>query len=158
MIRRPPRSTQGRTLFPYTTLFRSPRPPEVRGHAARARRAPRLPGARALREARRGGIVHPAQSAERSLLALELLGPALQRARGAERDLGLPRGRERGELTDDPAVRREPLLPSRGQPLDRDAAGHDRHDHLRRVRVPPEAAGGLPGSAELLGAWTPLAH
>src|SRR5216117_3014166 len=23
MIRRPPRSTQGRTLFPYTTLFRS---------------------------------------------------------------------------------------------------------------------------------------
>src|SRR5216117_2871185 len=24
MIRRPPRSTQGRTLFPYTTLFRSP--------------------------------------------------------------------------------------------------------------------------------------
>src|SRR5216117_4495100 len=26
MIRRPPRSTQGRTLFPYTTLFRS-KPP-----------------------------------------------------------------------------------------------------------------------------------
>src|SRR5216117_3868009 len=26
MIRRPPRSTQGRTLFPYTTLFRSRRP------------------------------------------------------------------------------------------------------------------------------------
>src|SRR5213083_74941 len=25
MIRRPPRSTQQRTLFPYTTLFRSPR-------------------------------------------------------------------------------------------------------------------------------------
>src|SRR5216117_3900269 len=25
MIRRPPRSTQGRTLFPYTTLFRSER-------------------------------------------------------------------------------------------------------------------------------------
>src|SRR5216117_2817999 len=25
MIRRPPRSTQGRTLFPYTTLFRSAR-------------------------------------------------------------------------------------------------------------------------------------
>src|SRR5216117_4226854 len=25
MIRRPPRSTQGRTLFPYTTLFRSRR-------------------------------------------------------------------------------------------------------------------------------------
>src|SRR5216117_4569407 len=27
MIRRPPTSTQGRTLFPYTTLFRSPCPP-----------------------------------------------------------------------------------------------------------------------------------
>src|SRR5216117_4434239 len=26
MIRRPPRSTQGRTLFPYTTLFRSNAP------------------------------------------------------------------------------------------------------------------------------------
>src|SRR5216117_4405638 len=26
MIRRPPRSTQGRPLFPYTTLFRSRRP------------------------------------------------------------------------------------------------------------------------------------
>src|SRR6187200_3777828 len=27
MIRRPPRSTLCQTLFPYTTLFRSPRPP-----------------------------------------------------------------------------------------------------------------------------------
>src|SRR5216117_3056378 len=50
MIRRPPRSTQGRTLFPYTTLFRSTRsgwpravhPPWIR-HAApsdQERRAP----------------------------------------------------------------------------------------------------------------------
>src|SRR5216117_4182053 len=33
MIRRPPRSTQGRTLFPYTTLFRSrpEHPPSVWG-------------------------------------------------------------------------------------------------------------------------------
>ena len=30
MIRRPPRSTQGRTLFPYTTLFRSPSFPGAR--------------------------------------------------------------------------------------------------------------------------------
>src|SRR5216117_4193103 len=29
MIRRPPRSTQGRTLFPYTTLFRSREPAHV---------------------------------------------------------------------------------------------------------------------------------
>src|SRR3546814_15945969 len=28
MIRRPPRSTRTTTLFPYTTLFRSPRRPE----------------------------------------------------------------------------------------------------------------------------------
>src|SRR5213595_4184182 len=35
MIRRPPRSTQLRTLFPYTTLFRSRPPP---GHQRRRRR------------------------------------------------------------------------------------------------------------------------
>src|SRR5213595_4137158 len=36
MIRRPPRSTQLRTLFPYTTLFRSgPRLPVRRGAARR---------------------------------------------------------------------------------------------------------------------------
>src|SRR3546814_11419828 len=29
MIRRPPRSTRTDTLFPYTTLFRSPPPPDV---------------------------------------------------------------------------------------------------------------------------------
>src|SRR3546814_10018495 len=29
MIRRPPRSTRTDTLFPYTTLFRSPNPPIV---------------------------------------------------------------------------------------------------------------------------------
>src|SRR3546814_5478002 len=29
MIRRPPRSTRTDTLFPYTTLFRSPRPVEL---------------------------------------------------------------------------------------------------------------------------------
>src|SRR5439155_10586710 len=85
-------------------------------------------------------------------------GPTLYRPRRAERGLGVSTRREHGELTDDPAVRREPLLPSRGQPLDRDAAGHDRHDHRRRVRVPPEAAGGLPGSAELLGARAALTH
>src|SRR3546814_2895650 len=33
MIRRPPRSTRTDTLFPYTTLFRSPGPPHVRAVA-----------------------------------------------------------------------------------------------------------------------------
>src|SRR3546814_6278099 len=37
MIRRPPRSTRTDTLFPYTTLFRSPRSPDK----ARRRQAPR---------------------------------------------------------------------------------------------------------------------
>src|SRR5213083_3515094 len=40
MIRRPPRSTQQRTLFPYTTLFRSsrraPEAPERRAYLCRA--------------------------------------------------------------------------------------------------------------------------
>src|SRR3546814_13631481 len=37
MIRRPPRSTRTDTLFPYTTLFRSCRPPDARAvHAATA--------------------------------------------------------------------------------------------------------------------------
>ncbi len=73
-----------------------PRPAEVRGHAARARRAPGLPGAGAVRAgAGRRRVVHPAESRERPLLALELLGSALQHPRRAERDLGLPRGRER---------------------------------------------------------------
>jgi rubrerythrin len=34
MIRRPPRSTQPTTLFPYTTLFRSTDDPEIRALAA----------------------------------------------------------------------------------------------------------------------------
>src|SRR3712207_8401896 len=49
MIRRPPRST----LFPYTTLFRSPPdPPPVPGSRGRRRRVPR----QALRRRRREGL------------------------------------------------------------------------------------------------------
>src|SRR2546430_10818460 len=48
MIRRPPRST----LFPYTTLFRSLRPPHRIGHGARRRLAG---GAHADREAHLAG-------------------------------------------------------------------------------------------------------
>src|SRR3546814_10647256 len=39
MIRRPPRSTRTDTLFPYTTLFRSPRPGD--GADGRSRPGPR---------------------------------------------------------------------------------------------------------------------
>src|SRR2546422_6914519 len=56
MIRRPPRST----LFPYTTLFRSPRRPNSRarralplGHRVRSRGV--RPGGGACRSPRRGG-------------------------------------------------------------------------------------------------------
>src|SRR5213596_4104682 len=48
MIRPPPRSTQDRTLFPYTTLFRSPRRPPRRTSRCRARRTP--PAARRSEE------------------------------------------------------------------------------------------------------------
>src|SRR5262245_64366354 len=56
MIRRPPRST----LFPYTTLFRSPRAARVRrGRSLRLSRTARAPGevgwARPLPVRRRGG-------------------------------------------------------------------------------------------------------
>src|SRR3546814_6569570 len=43
MIRRPPRSTRTDTRFPYTTLFRSPRPPRGPASLDVARSAPRRP-------------------------------------------------------------------------------------------------------------------
>src|SRR6267143_1338346 len=125
----------------------APRPRRTRGLA-------RADPVRA--RARRGRLVHPAESGERSLLALQLLGPAVRRARRAERDLGLSRGRERRVLAHDSAVRREQVLSSRGQPLDRDAAGDGRDDHRRRLRVPSAAARRLPRGSELVGARTPV--
>src|SRR4030095_5481199 len=83
---------------------------------------------------------------------------ALFDPRGARRDMGLPRGRERALLAHDPALWREPVLSPRREPLDRDAAGADRDDHRRRVRVPPAAPSRLPGSPELLGAGSPVPH
>src|SRR2546426_1110697 len=74
MIRRPPRST----LFPYTTLFRSPRDdahvlgsPErrraCRGHAARNGRAPRRRAAhRRISRGRRSGGFRVCRGGERS--------------------------------------------------------------------------------------------
>src|SRR3546814_14485912 len=43
MIRRPPRSTRTDTLFPYTTLFRSPPGRRERPRPRRSARRPRLP-------------------------------------------------------------------------------------------------------------------
>src|SRR5213596_3259178 len=73
MIRRPPRSTQDRTLFPYTTLFRSPPAPDVdpqvddlpapRGGVPRApeerpERRRVVPGREQRRRDERGGEAH----------------------------------------------------------------------------------------------------
>src|SRR3546814_4204072 len=44
MIRRPPRSTRTDTLFPYTTLFRSPARDRRRDRASPDARAPEIPG------------------------------------------------------------------------------------------------------------------
>src|SRR3546814_13825160 len=48
MLRRPPRSTRTDTLFPYTTLFRSWRPPAGIIHAVFPSRRGLLPSVRAL--------------------------------------------------------------------------------------------------------------
>ena len=84
--------------------------------------------------------------------------PLYSDSRRPERHLGIPRGDGRPLLVPQRALRREPLLPPRGQPLDRDAAGADRDDHRRRLRVPPQAARRLPGGAELLGAGPAVTH
>ena len=104
-----------------------------------------------------GSFIRP-EPGQRPLLALELLGPALHDPRRAERDVGLPRGDRRALLVPQRPLRRESLLPSRGQPLDRDAASADRDAHRRRLRVPPQAPRRLPGGPELLGARPPVAH
>src|SRR3546814_5092892 len=44
MIRRPPRSTRTDTLFPYTTLFRSPRSPPSSARPGRQRQSVSRPG------------------------------------------------------------------------------------------------------------------
>src|SRR3546814_4752767 len=46
MLRRPPRSTRTDTLFPYTTLFRSPRAGSPRARSLRPTLSPRTPNTR----------------------------------------------------------------------------------------------------------------
>src|SRR3546814_3957948 len=54
MIRRPPRSTRTDTLFPYTTLFRSDRPPrQLAQHRHSGAYPPRARALRGLRRRRR---------------------------------------------------------------------------------------------------------
>src|SRR3546814_18821228 len=73
MIRRPPRSTRTDTLFPYTTLFRSPTSLAALGDAAGAQsppdHRPAVPFVGGRRRAR-----HDARSAERDRCRLERPG------------------------------------------------------------------------------------
>ena len=79
-----PRPVRGLQQLDRRVLPAQPGPAQVRGDAARARRAPGLPRAAALRAgAGRRRVLRAPQPRERPLLALELLGAALQPARGA---------------------------------------------------------------------------
>src|SRR3546814_19909299 len=89
MIRRPPRSTRTDTLFPYTTLFRSPRA-AVHGdgrarhfagaHAVRVHLGQRR-GPGAVRRARDAAVRTARRADDRAAAA-----PAARRARGAPPD------------------------------------------------------------------------
>src|SRR3546814_18358697 len=76
MIRRPPRSTRTDTLFPYTTLFRSPSGQGGRAGGGRDRDADVLP----QRRQGRGLELRRAARADRRC-ARELTGPRLRSAR-----------------------------------------------------------------------------
>src|SRR3546814_18780202 len=99
-IRRPPRSTRTYTLFPYTTLFRSPDPLRKPRGAGRAATGPPLPGAHRPRRRRlpRACRPPPARRPLHSLLAndLALAGAGLAdapRARQPDPAAGAPRRR-----------------------------------------------------------------
>src|SRR6185437_45304 len=96
-----------------------------------------------------------AQLRQRPLLALDLLGPALQYAAGIPGADVLSRGHRVVLLDDRAALRRESLYAPRRQPFDRDAAGAHRADAGRHLRVLSAAQGRLPRSAELVGAGAP---
>src|SRR3546814_17410779 len=97
MIRRPPRSTRTDTLFPYTTLFRSPRAisasivviPKPRAtHARLANPDPRYPG---FPEARRGVQGHhPAARRRGRIFRRDRCDGRTLARRGARRGAGHP--------------------------------------------------------------------
>src|SRR5262249_44605170 len=66
-----------------------------------------------------------------------------------------PRGDRIVLLDDRAAVWREPLHAPCREPLDRDAAGADRDDAGRYLRVLPAPQGRLPRSAKLVGTGPP---
>src|SRR5207248_10326744 len=130
-----------------------PGPAENVGDAAGARCQPCLRRALSLRQGiRRGRRLCQAQLRQRSLLALQLLGPALQPLTGAGCAVVLSRGHRLLLFDDRASLWREPLYAPCREPLDRDAIGADRADARWRPGVLPEIAGCLSGGAELVGA------
>src|SRR3546814_9476100 len=77
MIRRPPRSTRTDTLFPYTTLFRSPLGRlGLARHAARAdvvTEGRRIADRRAAGPGRPGDEIEPGKWTPREILGLEVI-------------------------------------------------------------------------------------
>src|SRR3546814_18700377 len=119
MIRRPPRSTRTDTLFPCTTLFRSPlrreRYPRARHHTAHRRLAepPEVHGARAARAA--GAALRPGRALRPDPARP---APALRAARGDRPPGRRPRVRGiQGALRPDPGMwfRASPGLPLRAR-------------------------------------------
>jgi len=97
------------------------RAPEVRGHAAACTTLSLACTSWSEACASwRGRLVHPPQPRD-GHYGTRTTGTRSTASRGAERDVGLPRGRARTTRTTT-SSRRERLLPPRGQPLDRDAS------------------------------------
>src|SRR3546814_11789757 len=106
MIRRPPRSTRTDTLFPYTTLFRSPLPPDLGQQPRRLglveHHRPRRP---AIRKGEPVQLVEDARSRRRRKtadredaqmrIAQSRFEPAGQRLVGQQRTIGRESSRER---------------------------------------------------------------
>src|SRR3546814_19373777 len=93
MLRRPPRSTRTDTLFPYTTLFRSPACDELR----KDRRAPGKPALQRILQIEQAQVIlaslarhHPGAAHRRIGIDARGLVPqlALQRLRSEERRVG----------------------------------------------------------------------
>src|SRR5205085_6417927 len=92
------------------------------------------------------------------VLALQLLGPAVQPVAGIERAIVLSRGHRLALFDDRAALWREPLHAPCREPFDRDAIVADCTDARRHPRILSAAPGRLPRSAELVGAGPARPH
>src|SRR3546814_9246402 len=87
MIRRPPRSTRTDTLFPYTTLFRSP---DVRRHGQlTARDRHRGPQRRQEGESHGPGLLRPGRRSEEHTSELQSLMRSSYAVFGLKKKIGI---------------------------------------------------------------------